>query len=208
MQDNDKEIVDDTNHSEESHPEGGHKPHKKSHASKFNKHHRGENKGGHQEESLKEEVDKLTAEIGELKSSLLRALAENDNVRKRFEKQLEDSRKFAVTELAKGLVEGIENLYRTLETIEKQDSAPMLQSIAQGVEMTLQLFIKTLERNDIKRINPLGELFDYNYHESISYMESADHENNTIIAVVQPGYMIHGRLLRPAMVVVAKNSPE
>jgi molecular chaperone GrpE len=151
-------------------------------------------------------VETLNAEIASLKDKLLRAVAETDNVRKRAQRDVEETSKYAVTPLAKDLVNVCENLNRALECIpaDQRDANPLLKSLGDGVEMTLKELLAIFQRNGIRRIEPLGEKFDHNFHQAVMQVQSPDHEAGTVVQVLQAGYVIHDRLLRPAMVGVAK----
>lgn len=153
------------------------------------------------EAKIKELEDKLS----ESKDQLIRLVAEMDNIKKRTQKQIEDSLKFAVTDFAKDLLNVLDNLYRATDfvTDEHKNSSPIVKSIIEGVELTKSELLKTFDRNGIKRIFPVNEKFDHNLHQAISQIDS-DKESGVIIEVMQAGYVINDRLLRPAMVIIAK----
>lgn len=152
------------------------------------------------ERDLKEDV-KL------LKDQLLRAVAEGENIRKRFEKQIEDTAKFAIASFAKDLINVIENLERATETITQEvlTENPLVKTISEGIEMTKRELFSVFEKNNIVRINPLkGDKFDHNFHQAVSNIGDSGLESNSIVAVMQAGYVINDRLLRPAIVTVAQ----
>ncbi len=154
-----------------------------------------------------EREGELETEVSSLKEKLLRALAETDNLRKRSEREREETSKYAVSSFARELVEVLENLVRTCDNIPADEKAsnPQLANLAQGVEMTLQTLTKALEKQGVSRVNPeVGEAFNHNHHQAIAQVESADLAPGSVLQVVQAGYVIHERLLRPAMVVVSK----
>lgn len=150
-------------------------------------------------------IEALQAEVNTLKDRLLRAVAETENTRKRAQRDVEETAKYAVTPLARDLVNVAENLQRALDTIPAAQRAanPLLKSLGDGVEMTLKELLATFEKHGIHRVDPLGEKFDHNYHQAVIQVESPE-EAGTIVQVLQAGYVIHDRLLRPAMVGVAK----
>lgn len=145
-------------------------------------------------------------EVAKLKDQLLRAVAEAENVRKRAERDVADARKYAVTGFARDMLAVGENLQMALDNISedarKQDEN--LNNLAAGIEMTAQELLRVFENHGIKRINPKGERFDHNYHQAVAQIEDEKHEPGTVVQVLQAGYVIKDRLLRPAMVTVAK----
>ena len=149
----------------------------------------------------------LFEERDSLKDQLLRALADVENMRRRTERELETARKYAHTGFARDLVGAIDNLSRAIDAAPSADEAPSpeaLGSLFTGLEMSWTEIQSTMERHGIKRINPKGEKFDYNLHQAMFEVPSDAHEPGTVVEVVQHGYVLHDRLLRPAMVGVAK----
>ena len=149
----------------------------------------------------------LFEERDSLKDQLLRALADVENMRRRTERELETARKFAHTGFARDLVGAIDNLSRAIDAAPAADEAPSpeaLGSLFTGLEMSWTEIQSTMERHGIKRIDPKDEKFDYNLHQAMFEVPSDAHEPGTIVEVVQHGYVLHDRLLRPAMVGVAK----
>lgn len=148
----------------------------------------------------------LKQEVDGLKDKLLRAVAETDNVRKRGQRDVEETSKYAVTGLARDLVSVAENLQRAVESLPPEQRAgnPALKSLGDGVEMTLKELLGAFERHNIRRITPLGEKFDHNYHQAVLQVENPDEPAGTVVQVLQAGYVIHDRLLKPAMVGVVK----
>lgn len=145
-------------------------------------------------------VAELEAKVAELKDVLMRAVADAENTRKRAQKEVEDANKYAAATFAKDLLNVSENLQRAL------DSVPADQKVLfEGVELTKKELLSVFERRGIKRIEPqTGEKFDHNLHQAIAQVEDPKFEQGAIIQVVQAGYVIHDRLLRPAMVTVSK----
>ena len=148
----------------------------------------------------------LQKEITHLKDQLLRSLAEAENVRKRAQREKEETRQYAVTGFARELLGIADNLGRALQTISSAEGelSPAVKSFVEGVQLTQRDLEATFSRQGIKRISPSGEKFDHNFHQAMFEMESKDQEAGTIVQVLQDGYVIHDRLLRPAMVSVAK----
>ena len=156
-------------------------------------------------QALLEEKDK---EIATVKDQALRALAEVENNRRRTERELSDMSKYAVTGFARDLVGVLENLQRALDSIpqELEEANPAVANLATGVSMTLKELLGVFNKQGIKRIDPMGEKFDHNLHQAVAQIDVADAEPGTVVQVLQAGYIIHDRLLRPAMVGVASAS--
>jgi len=168
-----------------------------------------ENEVQNQQEEISEvnPAKDYEAEISALKDQLLRSAAESDNIRKRYEKQIDDAAKYAVSSFVKDLTNAIENLYRISENIDQNEisSNNSLKIVADGVSMTIREVTGVFERNGVKRINPIvGEEFDHNIHQAVSYIESAEHKAGSIVQVLQSGYLLKDRLLNPAIVAVVK----
>jgi molecular chaperone GrpE len=158
------------------------------------------------EEAVK--VD-LEAAIAVLKDQLLRSAAELDNVRKRSEKQVEEASKYAISGFIKDLVSVTENLYRILENINQEEvlENKSLKTVADGLDLTLRELTTVCERSGVKRIKPaIGDEFDHNIHQAVSYVDSAENKAGSVIQVMQAGYMIKDRLINPAIVAVVKDS--
>ena len=152
-------------------------------------------------------VEALIAERDSLKDQLLRALADVENMRRRTEREMETARKYGHTGFARDLVGAIDNLARAVEAAPKSEEAPGAEAVdglVTGIEMSWQEIQATMERHGIRRISPKGEKFDYNFHQAMFEMPSADLAPGTVVEVVQHGYVLHDRLLRPAMVGVSK----
>jgi molecular chaperone GrpE len=151
------------------------------------------------------DVGTLLLENASLRDRLLRALAEAENVRRRADRMAEDARKFAVADFARELLTVVDNLRRTIEAAEGQvPSAAENAALIEGVRATLRVLMQTLERFGVRRIEALGQRFDPNLHEVMIDVDDPSQPPGTIIRVVEDGYTIHGRLLRPARVVVSK----
>ena len=144
----------------------------------------------------------------QLREQLLRALADTENIRRRAKKDVQEASQFAITNFARDILSVADNMNRALEAIPNQilDKDDSMAAIADGIEMTARELESIFERHSIKRIDPLGEKFDYNLHQAMFESSEAKEEDGTVIDVLQHGYMIGTRLLRPAMVGVAKSA--
>ena len=152
-------------------------------------------------------LEALMAENADLKDKMLRALAEVENIRRRSQKEREDTAKYAVTSLARDLVAVVDNLGRALAAVPEEalGENPLLQNIYTGVEATEKQLMRALENAHISKVTPpLGDIFDPNIHEVMFEAEIPGKEGGEIIEVMEAGYLIHDRLLRPARVGVAK----
>jgi molecular chaperone GrpE len=156
--------------------------------------------------ALKAEVEKLNGQISELTDRLLRAHAEMDNVRKRAEREKSDTAKYAITKFANDVANVADNFDRAIQSVPATAAAemPALKSLLDGVTMTEREFLNVLERHGVRRIDPKGEPFNPHLHQAVMEMQNADVAAGTVLQVYQCGYMIEDRVLRPAMVVVAK----
>lgn len=150
--------------------------------------------------------DEDEGDAAQLKDQLLRALAEVENVRRRSQKELADAKRYAIAGFARDVLSVADNLSRALESIptDARSQNELVQSLADGVEMTARELVSVLERHGIREVNPLGEKFDYNFHQAMFETDSTDQPDGTVVEVAQVGYVIGDRLLRPAMVGVAK----
>src|SRR3954454_20766419 len=147
----------------------------------------------------------LEAELAEYKDRLLRALAETENVRRRAQREREDASKYAVAGFAKDLLSAADNLRRALQSLpEAEVRDDRTRGLLEGVAATERELLGVFERHGIKRLDPKGERFDHNFHQAIFEADRPDQPGGTIVEVLQPGYVLHDRLLRPAMVGVAK----
>jgi len=158
-----------------------------------------------------ERIAALEAEISKCKDQLLRAMAETENVRRRAQKEREDTARFAVQGFAKDVLPVADNLRRALEAIpsEARETDEMLKTLAVGVEATERQLAAAFERHGVKRSDPTGEPFDPNFHQVMFEIENTGKPAGTIVQVLQAGYTLNGRLLREATVGVAKaGAPE
>ena len=142
------------------------------------------------------------AQLKDQQDAVLRAKAEEQNVRRRAEGDIEKARKYALKKFAGELLPVIDNLERALENGDKENEAA--KALLEGVELTLQTFISTVEKFGLTVINPVGEAFNPELHQAIGMQASPDHESNTVMIVMQKGYSLNEQVLRPAMVMVAQ----
>ena len=151
-------------------------------------------------------VAELEAEVAKLKDQALRAMAEAENTRRRAQREIDENNKYAVSNIARDILQVADNLRRALDGIpeEARKVDDKLDKFATGVELTEREFLATLERHNIRRIEALGKPFDHNLHQAVMQVDAADKPAGTVVQVLQSGYTIHDRLLRPAMVAVAK----
>lgn len=154
---------------------------------------------------LEQALEKAENTIKEQKDSVLRARADMENARKRAEAEVDKARKFALERFAGELLTVVDNLERALQVADASNDA--VKPLVEGVELTHKSFISTIEKFGIQVIDPQGESFNPDLHQAMSMQESAEVEPNSVIAVMQKGYQLNGRLLRPAMVMVSR-APE
>lgn len=153
--------------------------------------------------SPEEEIAELQGQLEKAKEDVLRAQAEVMNIRRRAEGDVEKARKFALERFVGDLLPVVDNLDRALAAIDVEDES--LKSVVEGIELTRKSFLDTLEKNQVKSIDPAGEPFNPEEHQAMTMVPSPDVEPNTVLEVFQKGYSLNGRLIRPAMVVVSKS---
>jgi len=159
--------------------------------------------------SLEEQIRQAEMEASDLKDRLLRALAETENVRRRAERERTDATKYGVTQFARDLLDVADNLRRAIDSVpEAQVRDDATRNLLAGVAATERALLSAFERHGIKRVDPKGERFDHNFHQAIFEAENTGKPAGTVVEVLQPGYLLHDRLLRPAMVGVAKGEPK
>ena len=148
----------------------------------------------------------ITEERDALKDQLLRALAETENMRRRSEREAESARKYGHTQFARDLVGAIDNLARALASAPEDKSSldESVQSLLTGIELSWTEIQSAIEKHGVRQINPAGEKFDYNFHQAMFEVPTNDQPPGMVLEVVQHGYALHDRLLRPAMVGVSK----
>ena len=153
----------------------------------------------------------LEAEKTDLKDKLLRVLADMENLRRRTEREVADARAYAVTNFARDMLNVADNIRRGVESVPAEARAEAdgaLKALIEGVELTERDLLKTLERHGVRRLDPQGQKFDPNLHQAMFEVPNPDVPNGTVVQVVQTGYVIGDRVLRPALVGVAKGGPK
>ncbi|HYD30623.1 MAG TPA: nucleotide exchange factor GrpE [Azospirillaceae bacterium] len=157
-----------------------------------------------------ERIAQLEAEVAGLKDQLLRATAEVENVRRRAQREREDTAKFAVSNFAKELLPVQDNLQRALEAVpaDARETDELLRNLFVGVEATARQLGSAFEKAGIQKLEPVGEPFDPNFHQVMFEVENTGKPAGSVVQVLQAGYTIHGRLLREAIVGVAKRGAE
>jgi molecular chaperone GrpE len=153
--------------------------------------------------TFEEEIARLQEDVATARDAALRAQADAQNVKRRAEQEVEKARKFALERFCSELLPVVDNLERALEAASGDEE--LVKPIAEGVELTLKSLQDAMEKFNIEVVDPEGEPFDPNLHQAMSMMENNEVEPNTVIAVMQKGYTLNGRLIRPAMVLVSKN---
>jgi molecular chaperone GrpE len=151
----------------------------------------------------------LEQQLSDMKDQWIRAVAETENIRKRGQREKEEASRYAPSNLARDIVGIADNLRRALETCQKEDITGLsstVQGLVTGVELIVKELDTILDRHHIKRLMPLHEKFDPNHHQAMFEIESNEHPVGTVLNVMQDGYLLHDRLLRPAMVGVSKAS--
>jgi len=156
-------------------------------------------------------IEVLKAENADLKDKFLRLAAEMDNLRRRTEREVKDAKTYSAAAFARDMLSVSDNLRRALDAIPAETRAAGeagLMALVEGVEMTERAMLSALERHGVKKIEPAGQKFDPHFHQAMFEVRNADLPNNTVIQVVQDGYVIGDRVLRPAMVGVSKGGPK
>lgn len=149
-----------------------------------------------------DELEQLRADLDHAKDAALRAQADAQNAKRRAEQDVEKARKYALERFCSELLPVVDNLERALEAGGGEDEA--LRPIREGVELTLKSMLDALQKFQVEPVDPAGEPFDPQLHQAMSMVENPDAEPNTVLTVMQKGYTLHGRLVRPAMVIVSK----
>ena len=156
--------------------------------------------------NLNEEKISLNAQISDLKDQLLRTMAESENIRKRTLKEVEQAKKYSHISFIRDLVSSVDNLKRALDSVpdDKNDLPEPIKNLILGLEIVEKEIVTTLERHNIKQISPLGEKFDYNFHQAMFEVPTNNSESGVVVEVSQNGYLLYERLVRPAMVGISK----
>jgi molecular chaperone GrpE len=164
-----------------------------------------------EEERIATLVQTLTRESADYKDKLLRTLAEMENLRKRTEREIADSRTYGIQAFARDILAVADNMDRALGALDaelRQKADAATKALLDGVELTERELLKVLEKHGVKKFEPLGEKFDPNLHQAMFEVPDPSRPAGTVAQVIQPGYMIGERMLRPALVGVAKGGPK
>lgn len=158
--------------------------------------------------SIEERLRAAETEAADFKDKALRAMAEVENIRRRTQRERDDAVKYAATNIARDLLSAADNLRRALASVnEVTITDEVTKNLLTGVAATERELLAAFEKNGIRRLDPKGERFDHNFHQAIFEAENTGKPAGTVVEVLQPGYVLHDRLLRPAMVGVAKGGP-
>ena len=153
---------------------------------------------------LLKKLEEANQVIAEQKDSVLRAAAEEQNVRRRAQRDVENAHKFALEKFANDLLPVVDTLERALDAQSGDEEAA--KAMREGVELTLKMLLDALKKHGVEQLDPVGEPFNPQEHEAMSMQPNPDMEPNTVMAVLQKGYSLNGRLVRPAMVIVSKGA--
>ncbi|MGY8934684.1 MAG: nucleotide exchange factor GrpE [Alphaproteobacteria bacterium] len=157
-----------------------------------------------------EKIEALETELAKQKEQVLRQLAETENARRRAQREREDTIRYGASALAKDLLNVADNLQRALQSVpsEARESDDVIKNLVIGIEMTEKELLSAMQKQGVEKIEPLGEKFSYDKHQAMFEVPDTGKPAGTIVELMQPGYIMHERLLRPAMVGVAKGDPE
>lgn len=151
---------------------------------------------------LAQELETAKSTIDAQKDTVIRAQAEVENIRRRAALDVEKAHKFALEKFANDLLPVIDNLARAVDFADKNNES--LKPLIEGIELTQKAFVETVAKYGVEEINPVGQPFNPEHHQAMAMQPSSDHPANTVLVVMQKGYILNGRLLRPAMVMVSK----
>lgn len=153
-------------------------------------------------------TEALTREVADLKDRLLRTLAEMENLRRRTEREIVDTRTYGISAFARDILVVADNMRRALDAAAPDTGDPAVKSLLEGVELTERELLKTLDKHGVKKFVPEGEKFDPNLHQAMFEVPDPSRPAGTVVQVMQAGFMIGDRVLRPALVGVAKGGPK
>lgn len=154
------------------------------------------------EESVEQQLDRAQSTIKDYWDQIMRLKAEIENNQKRAARDIENAHKFVLRNFAESLLPIVDSMEMG-QQVAKAENAN-LETIVEGAQMTMDMFIQVLEKNGLQQLDPVGEKFDPEQHQAVSMIEADDAESNTVVSVMQKGFLLNDRLVRPAMVVVAK----
>ena len=155
-------------------------------------------------EDLQAQLDEAAEQLAQKDDEMLRVAAESMNFQKRLQRDLDNTRKFANDKIIKAMIPVMDSFDKALEVIDDEACEVSIEAMIEGTQNTHKIFANILEDNGIEIVDPVGEKFDPEQHEAMSMVPSPDHEKNTIVNVFQKGYLLNGRVVRAAMVVVAQ----
>ena len=158
-----------------------------------------------------DQTEQLRAENAELRDRYLRLAAEMDNLRRRTEREVKDAKSYSAAGFARDMLAVSDNLRRAIDAIPadvRENADAGLSTLIEGVEMTERAMLTALERHGVRKLEPVGQKFDPNFHQAMFEIPNTEVPNNTVVQVVQAGFTIGERVLRPAMVGVAKGGPK
>ena len=159
------------------------------------------------EDEKNEEINEnLEKQVSELKDQLMRTLADGENLRKRTHKEIEHAKKYSHITFVRDLVSSVDNLQRALASVpdDKSSLPEPIKNLIVGLDIVEKEIITNFEKHNLKQIDPLGEKFDYNFHQAMFEVPTNDTEPGIVVEVSQKGYLLHDRLVRPAMVGISK----
>ena len=165
---------------------------------------------GDEDVSKEQTVENQNKQIKDLKDQLLRSLADGENLRKRTMKEIADAKKYSHISFVRDLVSSVDNLQRALEAVpdDKSQLSEPIKNLVIGLEIVEKEVLNTFEKHSLKQINPIGEKFDYNIHQAMFEVPTTDKDPGFVVEVSQRGYLLHDRLVRPAMVGISKKPEE
>ncbi len=160
--------------------------------------------------SIEDTVENQKNEIQELKDQLLRSLADSENLRKRTTKEIADAKRYSHMSFVRDLVSSVDNLQRALKAVpdDKSVLSEPVKNLIIGLEIVEKEIINTFVKHNLKEISPLNEKFDYNFHQAMFEVPTTEKDPGYVVEVTQKGYLLHDRLVRPAMVGISKKPDE
>ena len=163
---------------------------------------------GDEDISIEDTVENQKKEIQDLKDQLLRSLADSENLRKRTIKEIADAKKYSHISFVRDLVSSVDNLQRALKALpeDKSQLSEPVKNLIIGLEIVEKEIINTFEKHNLKEISPLNEKFDYNLHQAMFEVPTNEKDSGYVVEVSQKGYLLHDRLVRPAMVGISKKT--
>ena len=163
-----------------------------------------------EDQSLGARISELEGELADFKDRSLRALADAENTRRRSEREVIDAKKYGSSNLVKDLLNVSDNLHRALEAVgeDVKELDETVKNLVVGVQMVEKEMLDVFEKHGVTKLQPIGEKFNHDFHQAMYEVEDSGQPTGTIVELLQPGYVMHDRLLRPAMVAVAKDTSE